>query len=306
MRLAVFILIPAIIILVVSIVLPPTPRTSTSLLFAKIDKDQLLENTPSRRLIMIGGSNLSLGVDSHEIQERTNLNPVNTAIHASIGLKFMMDQTKDYIQPGDVIIISSEYVQFFNLYAYGGDELLRTVLDVDRSGINDLNTLQWIRIIRFVPKYSISKLKPSEYIFRKSKAPNVHLRSSYNEYGDVDVHWSLEDEIFGPYPSITGFFNQQVIKDLQAFDFYVTEKGAKLYITYPGLGEDTFNNIEKQIRRVEDALINSGLTIIGTPDRYLIPQEYLFDSPYHLNRTGVDYRTNLLIEDLLSVLEAEK
>lgn len=236
-RLAVFLLIPAIIILVVSVVLPPTPRTSTSLLFAKIDKDQLLENTPPRRLIMIGGSNLSLGLDSQKIMEGTNLNPVNTAIHASIGLKFMMDQTKDYIQPGDVVLISSEYIQFFNLSAYGGDELLRTVLDVDRSGIKDLNTLQWLRIIRFVPKYSISKLKPSEYIFKKSKAPNVHLRSSYNKYGDVDLHWDLEDEEFDPYPSITGFFNHQVIKDLQAFETYVKEKGASLYITYPGLGE---------------------------------------------------------------------
>ncbi len=301
-RSLIFILIPVMFILVLSIVIPPTPRTSSSLLFAKLDKDKLLANTPTPRLILIGGSNLSFGIDSSIIKERTGLNPVNTAIHASLGLKYMMEETKDYIRPGDIVLIAAEYSQFYKQDAYGREELLRTVLDVDRKSLRGLNLRQWVMITRYIPKYSMSKIKPSEYVHKEPNPQSIYLRQSFNEFGDVDIHWTLDNEYFDPYPPISGRFNQQIIEDLLEFEAFVADKGATLFVTYPGLGAQSYEYMEEQILHVERVLSTSGLVVLGTPDRFSMPRDLLFNTPYHLNRTGVEYRTGLLIEDLMEVI----
>ena len=65
--------------------------------------------------------------------------------------------------------------------------------------------------------------------------------------------------------------------------------------------------MESQIKEVENILSTSGLLVLGSPERYMMTRDLLlFDTPYHLNRTGVEYRTGLLIEDLLEVYNPGK
>ena len=298
LRLFLFIMIPTVIMSVVLIIVPATPRSSSSLLFSKLDKDYLLENTPSPRLILIGGSNLSFGIDSNMLKEELGYSPVNTAIHASIGLDFMTDSVIDYVRPGDILIISPEYSQFYGRYTYGGEELLRTVMDVDRNAIKILNLNQWLNILEFLPKYSFSKIKPSEYFFQRTEKIGIYQRRSFNQYGDVYIHWTLRNEKFEPYPRIEGKFNSRTIEMLLEFEKKIDEKGAVLYLTYPGIQDKTYWILEDQIKLVEEELILAGLNILGTPVRYKMPEVLMYNTPYHLNREGVEYRTSLLIEDL--------
>src|ERR1700730_2211300 len=95
----------------IGLLLPATPRSSQSLLFGEIEKDSLLNNAPSPRIVFIGGSNLSFGINSQMIKDSLGLNPVNAAIHASIGLVYMLDHSLNYIRPGDVLVVSPEYQQ---------------------------------------------------------------------------------------------------------------------------------------------------------------------------------------------------
>ena len=299
-RLIKFLAIPTVIIAVIIIAFPATPRAKTSLLFSKLDKDRLVENTPSPRLILIGGSNLTFGIDSSMIKEELELNPINTAIHISIGLMFMMDDIIDEVRPGDILILSPEYHQFFGRNAYGGEELLRLVLDVDRSKIGLLDLNQWFNLLEFIPKYAISKIKPTEYIIKENPEIGIYERKSFNEYGDVYIHWAHKHSDFKPNKRIEGRFNDQVINELLAFEEKVNEKGATLYITYPGLQELTYQIYADHIKQVEEGLTENGFYLLGTPERYKMPELLMYNSPYHLNREGVEYRTNLLIEDLRS------
>ena len=52
-------------------------------------KCQLLEDTPSPRIIFVGGSNLAFGLDSQRIKDSLNINVINYGLHAGIGLKYM-------------------------------------------------------------------------------------------------------------------------------------------------------------------------------------------------------------------------
>ena len=142
--------------LIVGFVLPATPRASKSLLFSKINKDELLLKDLDNRIILIGGSNVSFGFKSELFKDSLNLNPVNTGIHASIGLIYMLENGVENIKEGDIIVVAPEYSQFYGNFAYGGNELLRTVLDVDYS---HLSLRQWMNVMRLIPAYSFSKLK---------------------------------------------------------------------------------------------------------------------------------------------------
>lgn len=105
--------IPMVIFFILGLFLPATPRASKSLLFGALKKDSRLKSTPSPRIIFIGGSNLSFGLNSQTIKDELNLNPINTAIHVNIGLNYMLSNTIQYVKRKDIIILVPEYEHFY-------------------------------------------------------------------------------------------------------------------------------------------------------------------------------------------------
>lgn len=286
-------------LLAVALLVPPTPRASTSLLFAKRDKDALLRDTPGPRLILVGGSNLSFGINSKLLQDELGMNPVNTGLTASLGLKYMMDSTLPWVRHGDVVVVVPEYSHYYGGRAYGGEELLRTVVDVDRRrSLSTLTFRQWANVARYLPKLALSKLRPGEYIVRQSAEPGVYERRAFNQYGDVSVHWTRAREPFALYEPASGSFDETVIADIRDFGEQVRGRGAVLYLSFPGFQAASFANLRGQIAEVETRLREAGLVLLGTPERYALPEEHMFNTPYHLNKQGVDFRTRLLIADL--------
>jgi hypothetical protein len=285
-----------IILFFVGVLLPATPRASRNFLFAKIHKDDLLVNAPSPRIIFIGGSNLSFGLDCQMIKDSLGLNPINTGINASLGLVYMTDNALSYIKSGDVVVVVPEYLQFYGKFAFGGEELLRTVMDISPKRIIELRKEQFANIAVFFPKYAFSKFKPTEYFgFSEDKIYSV---SSYNNYGDVYTHWQMPQERFDVYPSAKEEFNHSVIEVLVDFKEQLQRKGAKLYISFPGFQATSFENIKPQIMEIENELKKKDFLLLGSAERYKMPDSMMFNTPYHLLKIGVDYRTRKLIIDI--------
>ena len=284
--------------------MPPTPREARYLLFAKIDKDALLRATPSPRIIFIGGSNLSFGMNSQIIKDSLHLNPINTSLHAKLGLLYMMDSTITYVKSGDIVVIAPEYSQFYGNFAYGGEELLKTILGVSPESITHVNTLQWLNISSYLPKYAFSKFKRSNYLPKREKEIGIYERKSFNKYGDVDTYWNLDGTQFSEYGPIGGNFNYRILEHLVNFRTQLQNKGATLYITFPCFQEKSYNNSATQIVNIEKELRNNGFTLLGTPERYKMPEHLMYNSPYHLTKEGVDIRTHLLINDLIEAFNS--
>jgi hypothetical protein len=286
-------------VVIVGLVLPVTPRASKSLLFAKIEKDNLLKETKRPRIIFVGGSNLSFGINSKVIKDSLKLNPINTAIHVSIGLQYMMDNTIKYIKENDIVILAPEYNHFYGRSVYGGEELLRTIADIELSKIFELKKEQLKNISKYILKYSFSKLKPTEYFGYKESV--VYSINSYNQYGDVYSHWDMQQQNFKSDETIRENYNTNTIKLIDDFRIELEKKRAHLFITYPSYQASSFDKSIKQVKRVEKELIINNFEILGTPERYRIPDSLMFNNSYHLLKTGVDYRTKLLIEDIKQV-----
>jgi len=286
-----------IVLIIICLLIPVTPRASKSLLMSKIKKDDLLQRIPSPRIIFIGGSNLSFGLNSKIIQESLGLNPINTGVQGSIGLIYMLRNSLKYIKKSDIVVVSSEYEQFYGKVAYGKIALLRTILDTSSyDEIFNLKIKQFKNIIGYVPKYVISKLKPSEYFgFNESSIYGVN---SFNEYGDVYTHWKLKQRKFSVSNFFPGEFNDSVLRELVDFRRKILKRGAVLFITFPGYQETSFKNNIVKIRRVETELKKMAFSLLGTPKRYMMHNSLMFNTPYHLLKKGLDRRTKLLINDL--------
>lgn len=287
---------PAIALFLLGILLPVTPRASKSLLMASKNKNLLIQETLSPRIIFVGGSNLSFGLNSQMIKDSLQLNPINTAIHASIGIKFMLDNTLDYVQNGDIIVLVPEYSHFYRSLNFGSKELMRIIFDVDLKNIKHLNIAQIANVISHLPQYSLTKFKPTEYL--NVKESDVYSVNSFNQFGDTYTHWKMKQQEFAPYGKINDEFKLDVIKYFEEFNTALKRKGGILLVSFPGFQETSFNKSKIAIQKVNDELLKSSLMLIGTPERYKIPDSLMFNMPYHLNKQGVDYRTELLIEDI--------
>lgn len=276
--------------------LPTTPKASKYVLFSKKTKDSLLQNVSSPRIVFIGGSNIVFELNCQLIKDSLNLNPINTGSTATVGLTYMINNTEPYIRKGDIVVLSPEYQHYFGKFAYGNQDMLRMVFDVDFETIKTLNKLQWINLIKKSPSYFASKFNYKEYI--NVRTDPVYNLSIYNEFGDSVNHWDLKKSEITPDDFSKRSFNNRLIKELLDFEKRMIKKGVKIYFTYPGFQSTSFDLNKSKIEKVEKELNNAGFNLLGTAERYRMPDSLMFDTPYHLIREGVKYRTELLIQDL--------
>lgn len=297
-RLFLLLIIPGILVFF-SLVLPPSKSFTKSMMFAQLDKNRLLKETKSPRIIFVGGSNVSFGLDSKRIKDSLNINPINTGISAGIGLKYMLANTAEYIREKDIVILSPEYHQFYGDFADGDLDLLSMLVDVPQQSFKLLDNRQRFKLCKYLPEFSSSK-----YIgFFKNESNTtsdsigIYDRLSFNGYGDAYIHWKLPKQKFSIY-DFKGAFNDDIVNSLIQFRDLVNSKQARLFITFPCFEESSFEYSEMRIKEVERKLREKDFILISEPEEYKMPDSLMFESAYHLNKIGVDYRTELMIKDI--------
>ncbi|MDR0536635.1 MAG: hypothetical protein LBH04_01085, partial [Tannerellaceae bacterium] len=69
----------------------------------------------------------------------------------------------------------------------------------------------------------------------------------------------------------------------------------------PCYQETSFNNSKEFIKKIEQEYGKHGFTVLGAPERYMAADSLMFNTKYHLNKQGLESRTDSLIEDLKTV-----
>lgn len=276
--------------------LPATPRDRQSLLFSQVFKDSLLNYTPSPRIILIGGSNLSMGINSFILKKDLKLNPINTSIHAAIGLKYMMHHTFKFLKKGDIIILSPEYQQFYGSFADGREELLRVIADIDKKEFFDLQISQISNILKYIPSYCLSKFKLQEYYYNKNDL-FLYGSDGYNIFGDYSQHWQFM-HVDAPIDNfLLEKYNPTVLSEIQEFNNELEKNGCKLFITFPGYQKSSFTKHKNQINFIYNKLISSGtLKILGNPLEFVQEDSLMYGTSYHLTKRAIDKRTYLFMQ----------
>jgi hypothetical protein len=278
-------------------------------LAATIDKDKLLAEQPSPRIVFVGGSNLPMGIDSAEIGRRLGYHPVNMGLHVSLGLDFMLNEAEPSLRAGDVVIVSPEYELFGSQHYPGEADILFSALEQRPANIKYFS---WhnarplldggYALASDILDYDMRCLSGGRDPNALEDPNNVYKRSAFNEAGDVVAHRLLPPKSVEA-PSIAAEVSpdsiRRTINRLNLFAAACQQKGIRVLYSYPTVSDPYFERNRKTLDLIA-ATLNQQLSfpIIDTPDEHHLPLDEFFDTYYHLLAAGIATRTTHLIERL--------
>jgi len=278
-------------------------------LAAVLEKDRLIRNTGSPKVILVGGSNLAFGIDSRMLQDSLGLNVVNMGLYAKLGLRYMLAQVNPYVRSGDVLIVVPEYDQFYGDFANGDNTLNTALLYAPGDRIGDF--VRSYSVIDVVLRPRVENARRSflrataaavgkEAQFFPPDTNPVYNRRSFNQYGDVVSHIGRAgmhpDSIYvGPLPAMKEF-NDNTIDDLNDIAGEAARRGARSYFMYPSYIDRSYILNAAAIDSLSKRLSRSlRMPVAGTPRTFVYPGTYFFDTRYHLNEEGRRRRTVQMI-----------
>lgn len=292
----------SIIILIAGLYVIPDKMVKYTILGALPEKHKHLESIPGKKIILIGGSNVSFGIDSKIISDTFHIPVVNMGVHAGLGLEFILNDIKNYIKKGDVIVLMPEYEHFYTDNYYGEMELVSYIFDVDKSAQKTIEPQQWQHLIKYLPTYSAKKIKnyiPS-LLSKSSPVVDIYHKESFNEYGDAYLHWTLPNQPFLEAKQNTGKeqLNTIVIEKIKSFKQLANTNGCPFYIFPPVIDKISYDHQSTMINKITEELKNNQIAFEVNPLNYRYEKDLFFNSYYHLNKKGVEIRTLQFIQEL--------
>lgn len=269
-----------------------------------VQKHELLKNTTAPRIILIGGSGVGYSIDSELLAAKTGREVVNMGVFAQFGLRYMLEEVKDKIQSDDVVMVIPEYSHFY--YLFEGWRGWNELIFVYPKALTFLTSMNQVKSIgRAFPRFYRQKVKTLGrnlvHKIKDGKAENT----AYNSKGDYVAHLESE-EVFDL--KNTGLFhsfidtnnlklNKNVVEVLNNFQNEMTQKGAKIYFSYPTIPVPQFLNSQNIIEQVaQNVNEKANFEIVNQPKQEVQPLEDFYDTIYHLKREGRKKRTQRLIE----------
>jgi len=298
----IFICIIAIIILF-SLFFIPNKKINENSLFANIDKHKRLDSLPSPKIILIGGSNFAYGINSKMIEENTHYPVVNMGLHAGFGLMYTINEVKDNIRKGDIVVLSPVYqwLKSGNEMLYGEEVLIALLFDVNRSDLRYLNVEQGIYLLPNTVSYAVSKLVPRKLDVMGEGADwyeKIYLRTAFNKYGDESQHWKYpKQSISIGISEDNSDISLKSVETVRKFRLYVEKQGARFIMIPPSL--INYNTIRPFANKLSAILKQNKTPFAIEPDSCVLDSSLFFNTAYHLNKRGVEIYTRILIDKIL-------
>ena len=274
-------------------------------------KIERLASTPSPKIVFIGGSGCSHGIDSGMIERAFGLPVVNMGLNAGLRLKYQLSSVDPYIRKGDFIVIVPEHDNFVN--CQGKEELLMVISDIRPTDRSKLDGDQWRCLLRFMPEYGRRKLvkvlkNTIKYAFRAhvKKTDHDYGNYKYDERGDeLNSRSETKPQDFKPYNlNLRDQLNVNENVCVKRIGQFVSVHKDATVVVFPAAVQDaSFDSGTTYIAAVADMLEKNGTPFMAPPERYRMLTAECWDSSYHLNALGIERRTRQLIEDLTPIIK---
>jgi len=275
------------------------------------DKQLLLEQEPSPRIILVGGSNLIFGITSPEIERRTAYHPINMGLNVGDGLAFMLSYVETGLRPGDIVVVSPEYEHFGDFYNGLGPFLFAEV-EHNPSVIRSFTRGNFLEVTNKgfiiaggIFRYAVEQRGVTERQWIENKS-HVFRRDAFNRYGDLVDHYPLANRVKEGYPTTnpvtaraTPETIMRAIEGLNRFNDAAARRGVRVFYSFPPLPVGMFEKQRPAIEQLE-AELQRRLTfpILDRPGELAFPTDHFFDSYYHLTGEGAMKRTSRLLDRL--------
>ena len=255
-------------------------------------KLQLLAETPSPRIVFMGGSNTAFDIDSRMVEDSLRCHVVNYGLHGGIGLQYPLREA-----------LQAEYSHFFE-EGCNAETMPKLMVATGWHGAARLSLPEWEAVIAGLPMLALSHLKRLLlYPFRNSfetPVPQQHfdyIAAGFNAWGDEVSHLRFTQSSYVPSayresrpvrPSFVAWL-RDTLKDME-------RRGATVVMLPPACVQSYFSGHYRD--NIAAALQDIGHPYAVPPHSMTLPDSLAFDSGYHLNRQGVEQNTLRIIHCL--------
>lgn len=261
-------------------------------------KKELVRNTPSPKMVVLGGSNVAFGIDSKMLADSLGIPVVNAGLHAALGLRFIMDTAIPLLHKGDVLVIMPEYDHFFGTTAWGSDIALSFApFFASATDLKSLNMQQLSAVARGLYcrniKYFINGIT-NRISSKKGSSTYSYIKSGFDERGDEVSHRFKKSVVdMATYRSnpITGNINEEYLGEFISEVKGLQQSGIRVILLPPAILNRSLAADSAKIQALSHRLSQSGVSFQAPLDKFTYPSQYLYDTHYHLNAEGVRLNT---------------
>ena len=301
----------AIVLLIAAFFMPPK-LNKEAYLMSFFDKQVLLKQRASPRIIFIGGSNVAFGIDSSLVKRTLHKNVINDGTQMGFGLSFMLNSVKKYLLADDVIVIIPEYEYFFCQACV--DRSVAGLLSVRPNIISSVPFDQLGQLLLSVRSrlyhkciFILNKLARKILLINESseslKKP-LWRREAFNADGDIanflDKPCIPQNGFWLPiYINQPGSYDPTAIKIINEFARSVTPRGIKVFFCFPYINTSFYSACKPALEELNVKLLSQlEVPSLGNVNTCVWPDEYFYDSRYHLLTCYKQLRTKLMLSEL--------
>lgn len=270
-------------------------------------KVRLLEEAPSPRIILVGGSGVAFGTDSALMKrELPGYSVVNFGMYAALGTTVMLDLSQPYVREGDIVVLIPEQ-QEQALSGWFDPAVLWQGLDGDFGLLHTLPRDKLDRLAGAFPTFAGRKFA----YFAQGEPPNpqgVYRRDSFDEKGDMVSHLCGQNEMPGGFDASTPirFDPDMVAEDfarrVREYAQAVSEAGAVLWYAPCPMNELAVEDKENMDGFYASLQQTLGIPLAGDPHDFVLNAGWFFGTNFHPNSSGKTVYTRALIRALKAML----
>ena len=257
---------------------------------AVIDKAERLRSIEGPKLVLLGDSNVVLGVDSRQLEEAFGMPVVNMALHAGIGNVFHERMARLNVAKGDVYIYAP--CSFDDKDKIEDPVLAWTAIGNHWELFNLIPEHDRWRMVKRYPTFLKKCINRFIEGTGDSEIGEIYSRSNFNEYGDIayknpEYRWNFTE------PVVPSKVNDRTAERIDELAEWLEERGATLVVAaYPIADGELTSDREEFTKFQEELEQKLKCKVISDFTDYMYDYDYFYDSPLHLTAEGTDLRTS--------------
>jgi len=285
---------------------------------ASILKHERLTMDAPKKIVLVGGSNVSFGTDSLIVEKATGCPVINMGMNGYFGVRFMLEEVKPYLKPGDVVVIAWEYDSYYKSVDGENTDLLMVSKANPRvfEFLTPKQKLSAVSRFPFVAQQKVIRLMGDAYdnfTYMLGAEPDVPWSSidiigiegasNFTDRGDLVGHlgltWPHEPTEALDISNLP--MDQEIVPLMQEFVREMNDRGVLVMLSWTPLLEGFYDRHEAEIERLNDQLASVPEFLIPRPaSGYKFDKSLHFDTVYHLNDKGRPIRSAMLAEDMIT------
>lgn len=268
-------------------------------------KVRLLQETPGRRIVLVGGSSVAFGIDSRLLEQHfPDYRVVNFGMYAALGTTVMLDLSEDLIREGDIVILMPEQ-QEQTLSDWFDPEIMWQGADGAFDLLRSLTPEQQAMMLGSLPRFAGDKFA----LALRGETPEpagIYRRDSFNSHGDVVSSLCARNVMPGSLDANTpirfdpDMVTTEFLTRVNAYAETISARGATLWYGFcpmnaaavSGNADDFYDALQSRIT----------FPILGDPNDSILESGWFYDTNFHLNTSGKTVFTRSLIRSIKAML----